>query len=122
MKVKVQLYFCQDDGQKFFGEGPYRLLQKIEELGSLRAAAQSEKMAYSKAFAIIKSAEEQFGFDLTKKKIGGKGGGGSSITEPAKELLQRYQSYKKQCYQMAEELFKKEFSQFCNTDNKGLME
>ena len=39
MKLKFGIYFCDDEGEKFFGEGPYQLLRGIDELGSLRASA-----------------------------------------------------------------------------------
>ena len=49
MKAATKIIFFTDTGEKFFGEGPYRLLMAVEETGSLRAAALSMEMAYSKA-------------------------------------------------------------------------
>lgn len=112
IKVKFGLFFCTDEGEKFFGEGPYQLLCGIDELGSLRAAAQGMHMAYTKAFGIVKRAEEEFGFPLTTRKIGGKGGGGSEITKAAKELLMRYEAYKTGCEELAENLYNTHFSSF----------
>lgn len=112
MKLKFGIFFCDDEGEKFFGEGPYQLLRGIDELGSLRAAAKRMGMAYTKAFGIMKRAEEEFGFALTQRKIGGKGGGGSMLTPGAKELLMRYEAYKTSCTQMAENLYNTHFSTF----------
>ena len=112
MKLKVGIYFCDDEGEKFFGEGPYQLLRGIDELGSLRASAKRMGMAYTKAFGILKRAEETFGFSLTQRKIGGRGGGGSMLTPGAKELLMRYEAYKTSCTQMAESLYNTHFSTF----------
>ena len=47
MKLKFGIYFCDDEGEKFFGEGPYQLLRGIDELGSLRASAKRMGMAYT---------------------------------------------------------------------------
>lgn len=58
MKLKFGIYFCDDEGEKFFGEGPYQLLRGIDELGSLRASAKRMGMAYTKAFGILKRAED----------------------------------------------------------------
>ena len=44
---------CDDIGERFFGEGPCRLLHRIEETGSLRAAAQAMGLSYSKALRRI---------------------------------------------------------------------
>lgn len=112
MKLKVEIYFCDDDGEKFFGEGPYRLLRGVEELGSLRAAASDMGMGYTKAFHLIKRAEEQFGFPLTQRKIGGKGGGGSMLTPAAKELLMRYEGYKTSGITSIQNLYHTHFSTF----------
>ena len=42
MKPKIRVMLCDDIGERFFGEGPCRLLHRIEETGSLRAAAQAK--------------------------------------------------------------------------------
>ena len=69
-------------------------------------------MAYTKAFGLIKRAETTLGFSLTQRTIGGKGGGGSVLTEGAKELMMRYEAYKTACEQMAENLYNTHFSSF----------
>ncbi len=112
MKIRMELRFCTDEGERFFGEGPYRLLVGIEELGSLRAAAKRMGMAYTKAFAILKRAEAEFGFALTRRTIGGKGGGSSRLTDDAKELIKRYEAYRAACAAMADSLYEEYFHSF----------
>lgn len=112
MKIRMELRFCTDKGERFFGEGPYRLLVGIEELGSLRAAAKRMGMAYTKAFAILKRAEAEFGFALTRRTIGGKGGGSSRLTDDAKELIKRYEAYRAACAAMADSLYEEYFHSF----------
>ena len=56
MDVITRITFLDENGEKFFGEGPARLLQAIEEYGSLRSAAMSMNMAYTKALKIMKNA------------------------------------------------------------------
>lgn len=86
MKFDICVFLCDDDNLRFFGEGPCRLLHLIEETGSLRAAALSMGMAYTKALHLMKRAEKNLGFSLTARTIGGKGGGGSVLTPEAKEF------------------------------------
>ena len=43
--------------QKCFGPGIAELLHRVDEHHSLRAAAQSMELAYSKAWTIMKNAE-----------------------------------------------------------------
>ena len=61
---------------------------------------------------MVKRAEREFGFAMTQRTIGGKGGGGSTITPQAKELLMRYQAYRTACGQSAQDLYNTYFSTF----------
>ena len=45
MKAITRLLFLDENNEKFFGEGPYRLLKEVEKSGSLRSAAASMGMA-----------------------------------------------------------------------------
>ncbi len=112
MKLRLAVSFQTDEGERFFGEGPYRLLLGVEQTQSLRAAAQQMGMAYTKAFRIIKNAETALGFPLLERVVGGKGGGGSTLTPEGKELLKRYGAYRLSCDQMAERLYQEHFSGF----------
>ena len=111
MKAVTRIIFCDDTGEKFFGEGPYRLLLAIEQFGSLRAAAQSMDMAYTKAHKLMKNAETALGFPLTMRTAGGRDGGGSTITPRGKEWLKRYEAYRDACIQANSELYSRFFPQ-----------
>ena len=112
MNIRLGLSFYTDDGERFFGEGPYRLLRGVQELGSLRSSTQRMRMAYTKAFHMVKHAEAALGFPLIQRTIGVKGGGGSVLTPQAEELLTRYESYRDACGRMAEQLYQDNFSEF----------
>lgn len=110
MKAVTRIYFLDSDNQKFFGEGPYRLLLSIENTGSLRAAAASMDMAYTKALKLIKHAESALGFPLTMRAAGGKDGGGSVLTQEGKEWVERYGAYRNACIQTNQELYSRFFT------------
>ena len=99
MQPNIRVMLFDEDGERFFGEGPCRLLHAIEQTGSLRAAAQS------KALGLVRHAEQVLGFALTERKIGGKGGGGSVLTDEAKEFLYRYEQYRDACKQAGKQLY-----------------
>ena len=99
MQPNIRVTLFDEDGERFFGEGPCRLLHAIEQTGSLRAAAQS------KALGLVRHAEQVLGFALTERKIGGKGGGGSVLTDEAKEFLYRYEQYRDACKQAGKQLY-----------------
>ena len=97
MRAVTRITFYSDDGEKFFGPGPARLLHAVEETGSLRAAANSMNMAYTKALRIVRNAEAALGFPLTERAAGGRDGGGSRLTSEGKEWLARYEAYQQEC-------------------------
>ena len=105
MEALTRIIFVDDNREKFFGEGPYRLLRGVEATGSLRAAAQSMDMAYSKALKLLKNAEEALGFPLTDRAVGGKDGGGSRVTPEGREWLRKYESYRDACIQANRRLY-----------------
>lgn len=111
MKAVTKIIFQDDNGEKFFGEGPARLLRGIEEKGSLRAAALSMGMAYTKALSLIKHAETALGVPLVIRTTGGKSGGGSTLTKEGKEWLSKYEAYRDACLQANRTLYLEFFPQ-----------
>lgn len=109
MKPVTKIQFFDENGEKFFGEGPCRLLGLVEETGSLRCAAASMGMAYSKAIKLVKQAEEALGFPLTQRSVGGRDGGGSTLTPEGRAFLRQYEAYRDACVQANRELYAKYF-------------
>lgn len=109
MRPVTKITFTDDNGIKFFGEGPCRLLRCVEKTGSLRSAAMEMEMAYSKASKILKQAESSLGFQLTRRSTGGKDGGGSILTTEGKRWLQQYEAYRDACVKASQELYRLHF-------------
>ena len=109
MKPVTKITLTDDNGMKFFGEGPCRLLRCVEKTGSLRAAAMEMEMAYSKASKILKQAESTLGYSLTMRSVGGKDGGGSILTPEGKQWLQQYEAYRDACVKANQELYRQYF-------------
>ena len=109
MKPFTKITLTDDNGIKFFGEGPCRLLRCVERTGSLRAAAMEMEMAYSKASKILKQAESTLGYPLTMRSVGGKDGGGSILTPEGKQLLAQYEAYRDACVKANRALYRQYF-------------
>ena len=92
MEMKLTPRFYQN-GERVFGPGVAELLKGVQEHHSLRAAAFSMEMAYSKAWQIIRTAEDGFGCKLLSSTIGGRHGGGAVLTPEAERLLEAYRAY-----------------------------
>lgn len=97
---------------KCFGPGVAQLLHAVQELHSLRAAALSMDMAYSKAWTIIKNSEKALCFSLLDSTTGGKGGGGAALTPEGARLLRAYDKFCSRLHDAADELFQEEFAPF----------
>lgn len=111
MKAVTRITFTDDNGIRFFGEGPLRLLRAVEKTGSLRAAAMEMEMAYSKASKLLKQAEANLGFSLTTRCTGGKAGGGSVLTPEGKRWLRQYEAYRDACVKANQALYRQFFPQ-----------
>ena len=92
LRLAVTLRLLDGEGQRRFGPGVAALLEEVREKRSLRAAAASMGMAYSKAWRIVRTAEEALGHKLLDSTIGGRHGGGAALTEEAEALLAAYQA------------------------------
>lgn len=114
LKLTVRLY--SDDDRRCFGPGIATLLERVQEHRSLRAAAASMEMAYSKAWRIIRTAEDVFGCKLLVSTIGGAHGGGAVLTPQAERLLTAYQAYVKRVNAFAQEAFEESFGFYRELD------
>lgn len=105
MEALTRIIFVDENGEKFFGEGPWRLLAGVERTGSLRKAAMEMGMAYSKALKLLTRAEAALGFPLTRRAVGGASGGGSCLTEEGKEWMRQYEAYRNACVEANRRLY-----------------
>ena len=102
--------------RKCFGPGVAELLRRVRELHSLRAAAMSMSMAYSKAWTVIRGAEEGLGFKLLTSTAGGKHGGGAELTDEARQIMAAYETYCARLNEYGQALFGELFP-FCAREN-----
>ncbi len=93
-----------------FGDGPARLLDGVEQWGSLRKAAQELGMSYNKAWRILHAAEERLSFPLLDRSVGGSLGGGSHLTPEAQDLMTRYRAVAAESSEALEAVFQRHFS------------
>ena len=51
------------------------------------------EMAYSKAWTVVRNAEDGLGFHLLTSTAGGKHGGGAELTDEARQMIAAYDAY-----------------------------
>ncbi len=103
----VQVRLGKED--LFFGPGKARLMEYIEETGSMQEACTKMELSYSKASKMMKKAEKQLGFKLLERRIGGSGGGGSRLTEEGRDLLKKYRELTRRVQEDADKVFAEVF-------------
>ena len=96
--------------RKCFGPGVAQLLKLVDELHSLRAAALSMSMAYSKAWTVVRNAENGLGFHLLTSTAGGKHGGVAELTDEARQMIAAYDAYCEKLRAYGEKLFEETFA------------
>jgi molybdate transport system regulatory protein len=116
MKVAYKVWL--DNDGKAFGEGPYQLLKRIEERGSLHRAAMDMKMSYRKAWRTLHAIEGNLGFALLDRQVGGVSGGGSQITDAGRELMKNYEGFRNDVKGALQEVYERHFGK----GNKQLQE
>jgi len=93
MRLNYKIWIEKDE-EKVFGDGPLDILHRVEKTGSLRQAAAEINMSYSQAWNLMKGLEKRLGFNLLKRKVGGRRGGGSQLTEQARDLMMKFEIFR----------------------------
>ena len=112
LHLKLTIRLFTDDNQRCFGPGIATLLERVRAHKSLRSAAASMGMAYSKAWRIIRTAEDVFGCKLLESTVGGQHGGGAVLTPEAERILAAYRDYQADVEQYARGKFDEAFGFF----------
>lgn len=80
-------------GQSVLGQGRAQLLAAIDELGSIRQAAQRLGMAYRHAWAMVDKINSAAGIELVCRATGGAHGGGARLTDAGKQTLAVFREF-----------------------------
>jgi molybdate transport system regulatory protein len=108
--IHYKIWLESVHGEGIMGDGKWRLLQSIDEKGSLSAAANSLGISYRKAWGDIKKAETLLGVVLIAKQRGGASGGASTLTKYGIKWLALYKLF----HNRMDKIFEKEVEIFLN--------
>ena len=84
--------WMEKDGELYMGQGRALLLEHIDRLGSIAAAARTMRLGYRNAWLWVEAINRLSPVPLVEKITGGVGGGHARLTE---EGLQVVRDYKK---------------------------
>jgi molybdate transport system regulatory protein len=82
--------WLEKDGKLFMGWGRATLLQRIDKLGSISAAAKSMKLAYRNAWLWVEAMNRLSDKPLVEKATGGAHGGYARLTEEGRRIVAEY--------------------------------
>lgn len=108
-KIQATLRLVQ--AGKAFGPGVAALMEGVQQFGSLRRSAKEMGMSYNKAWHVVRECEENLGYPLMIRHIGGAQGGGAILTPEGERLLQCYRTFEQEAKAQLDQLAKKYFGE-----------
>lgn len=89
LHLSSNLWFNRDNN-KFLGGDRIRLLEKIDELGSITKAAKAVGICYKTAWDTVSAINNLAEKPLVDSLTGGKGGGGTCLTAEGKRIVSQF--------------------------------
>ncbi len=105
-KIKSRIWI-ESENNVLLGEGRVLLLKAIRETGSLSKAAKSINISYKKAWGLLDSINKSAKKPVTINTTGGKGGGGTELTDYGKSLIQVFDEINKDCWEFLDNQLEK---------------
>ncbi len=90
-ELEIKLFLLDDERKRFMGIGIVWLLKAVIEHNSLKQAAESMNLSYSKANKMIRRVESVTGKKLLFASKGGIERGGSTLTPFALKYIETYE-------------------------------
>lgn len=97
IKTKVWL---EKDGKLLMGRGRATLLERIDKLGSISAAAKSMKLAYRNAWLWVEAMNKLSSIPLVEKATGGARGGYARLTDEGRRVVREYLKRRTRVHEM----------------------
>lgn len=82
--------WVEKDGKLLMGWGRATLLERIDQFGSISAAARSMKLAYRNAWLWVEAMNRLAGTPLVEKSTGGAQGGFARLTVEGRRIINEY--------------------------------
>jgi molybdate transport system regulatory protein len=87
------------------GPGKIALLENIERTGSLSEAARRLQMSYRRAWLLLEDLNTAFQQPVARMSVGGRGGGGASLTSFGSDLVSAYRALEAHIHKRAQTAF-----------------
>jgi len=113
LKLKSSHWIVDENDDIIIGEGRMKILEHVENTGSINQAAKIMKMSYKAVWSKIKYTEKHLNAKIlhSDKKTG------SRLTREGKALLKKYRLLKKECMVADDRVFNNIFKAKLNASN-----
>ena len=88
-QLRIRILFGQEIAM---GPGKLSLLRAILGTGSISAAARQMSMSYRRAWLLVDTMNRCFQMPLVEASPGGKGGGGATVTDFGRLVMDTYEN------------------------------
>jgi molybdate transport system regulatory protein len=101
LKLRSSQWIVDADNNIIIGEGRAKILEHIDQTGSMNQAAKLMKMSYKAVWSKIKATEEHMNTCIvhTDRKEG------SRLSQEGRDLLEKYKLLKAQCLSADDKIF-----------------
>jgi len=97
--AKISLHLRIDFGAgRSIGPGKIRLLELINETGSISAAGRALEMSYRQAWLLVDELNRMFDKPVVSAQTGGGGGGGTVVTETGNDIVRLYREMERRTH------------------------
>ncbi|MGB2688113.1 MAG: LysR family transcriptional regulator [Desulfobacterales bacterium] len=112
-KLKSSHWIVDENDNIIIGEGRMKILEHVENTGSINQAAKMMKMSYKAVWSKIKYTEKHLNAKIlhSDKKTG------SRLTREGKALLEKYRLLKKKCMMADDRIFNNIFKPKLSVSN-----
>jgi molybdate transport system regulatory protein len=106
MKLRSSQIILNDEGEIVLGAGRMKILESLDQTGSINKTAKVLKMSYKTVWSKLKTTEKNFGKPVVladRQK-------GTSLTNEGRGLLEKYRQLKLRCIEADDMIFDEIFS------------
>ena len=104
-------FWIENNGKVVLSEWRVALLEAVERTGSISAAAAQQGVHFRVAWRKLQEMEEGLGVKLTQRSVGGKQGGGTSLTAEGRTYVRHFHAYTAGLKDLAAQQFQAAFAQ-----------
>ena len=101
---RIKGWFALGD-EFLMGPRYVRLLEAIDETGSIRAACREAGVSYRTCLNRLRQMERVMGHVMVETSRGGAGGGGASLTPESRHLVRVYRRWRADLAQLSDRAF-----------------